>query len=120
MHPLWPQVLWVARHGQSAGNVARDAAEAAVEPWINVEFRDIDTPLSELGVQQSLALGRWFGHMDTGGGSVVSIIHYDANEYMSEKRCALEAWQKLLSDIVVAAPARLTPAPAEFRESVTA
>jgi broad specificity phosphatase PhoE len=64
MQPLWPQILWVARHGQSAGNVARDAAEAAGEAWINVEFRDIDTPLSELGVQQSHALGRWFGQMD--------------------------------------------------------
>jgi broad specificity phosphatase PhoE len=63
MQPLWPQVLWIARHGQSAGNVARDAAEAAGHPWINVEFRDIDTPLSDLGVQQSLALGRWFGQL---------------------------------------------------------
>jgi broad specificity phosphatase PhoE len=66
MQPLWPQILWVARHGQSAGNVARDAAEAAGQAWINVEFRDIDTPLSELGVQQSLALGRWFGQMQAG------------------------------------------------------
>jgi broad specificity phosphatase PhoE len=63
MQQLWPQVLWIARHGQSAGNVARDAAEAAGHPWINVESRDIDTPLSELGVQQSLALGRWFGQL---------------------------------------------------------
>lgn len=59
----WPQVLWVARHGQSAGNVARDAAEAAGHAWINVEYRDIDTPLSELGVEQSLALGRWFAEL---------------------------------------------------------
>jgi broad specificity phosphatase PhoE len=64
MQQNWPHVLWVTRHGQSAGNVARDAAEAAGQPWINVEFRDIDTPLSDLGVQQSLALGRWFGGLD--------------------------------------------------------
>jgi broad specificity phosphatase PhoE len=25
----WPQTLWIVRHGQSAGNVARDAAELA-------------------------------------------------------------------------------------------
>ena len=56
----WPQVLWIARHGQSAGNVARDAAEAAGLALIDIEFRDIDTPLSELGVAQSRALGRWF------------------------------------------------------------
>ena len=59
----WPHILWVARHGQSAGNVARDAAEAAGHAWIDVEFRDIDTPLSDLGVQQSLALGQWFGKL---------------------------------------------------------
>ena len=59
----WPHILWVGRHGQSAGNVARDAAEAAGHAWIDVEFRDIDTPLSDLGVQQSLALGQWFGKL---------------------------------------------------------
>ena len=60
MQTQWPDLLWIARHGQSAGNVARDAAEAAGHVWIDVEFRDIDTPLSELGVEQALALGRWF------------------------------------------------------------
>jgi hypothetical protein len=28
MEQKWPQQLWLVRHGQSAGNVARDAAEA--------------------------------------------------------------------------------------------
>jgi broad specificity phosphatase PhoE len=60
MKEHWPQTLWVVRHGQSAGNVARDAAEAAGLALIDIEFRDIDTPLSELGVEQSRALGRWF------------------------------------------------------------
>ena len=61
MQEQWPDTLWIVRHGQSAGNVARDAAEAAGHIWINIEFRDIDTPLSELGVEQAMALGRWFG-----------------------------------------------------------
>jgi broad specificity phosphatase PhoE len=61
MKEHWPQTLWIARHGQSAGNVARDAAEEAGHVLIDIEFRDIDTPLSELGVAQSRALGRWFG-----------------------------------------------------------
>jgi broad specificity phosphatase PhoE len=61
--PQWPEILWVARHGQSAGNVARDAAEAAGHVLIDIEFRDIDTPLSPRGEQQSLALGRWFGEL---------------------------------------------------------
>ena len=59
----WPQVLWIVRHGQSAGNVARDAAEAASEPLIDIAIRDVDTPLSELGRRQAVALGRWFGTM---------------------------------------------------------
>jgi broad specificity phosphatase PhoE len=61
--PPWPAFLWIVRHGQSAGNVARDAAEAAGQALIDVEFRDIDTPLSELGVEQSRALGHWFAQL---------------------------------------------------------
>jgi broad specificity phosphatase PhoE len=61
--PQWPQTIWIARHGQSAGNVARDAAEAAGHVLIDIEYRDIDTPLSVLGEEQSLALGHWFGQL---------------------------------------------------------
>jgi broad specificity phosphatase PhoE len=63
MKTEWPQTLWVVRHGQSAGNVARDQAEAAGQPVIDIPFRDIDTPLSDLGAAQSRALGRWFGSL---------------------------------------------------------
>jgi len=61
MDQKWPQRLWIVRHGQSAGNVARDAAEAASLPLIDLVTRDVDTPLSELGERQARALGRWFG-----------------------------------------------------------
>jgi broad specificity phosphatase PhoE len=60
----WPQTIWVVRHGQSAGNVARDAAEQASLPLIDIATRDVDTPLSPLGELQSDALGRWFARMD--------------------------------------------------------
>jgi len=60
----WPQTLWIARHGQSAGNVARDAAEAAGLRTIDIATRDVDVPLSELGVRQAEALGAWFGAME--------------------------------------------------------
>ena len=30
MEQKWPQEIWLVRHGQSAGNVARDAADAAL------------------------------------------------------------------------------------------
>jgi len=56
----WPDALWIVRHGQSAGNVARDAAEAAEDHLIDIEWRDVDTPLSPLGEEQADALGRWF------------------------------------------------------------
>ncbi len=59
----WPHRLWVVRHGQSAGNVARDEAEAAGLPRIDIATRDMDVPLSPLGEQQARALGRWFRSM---------------------------------------------------------
>lgn len=59
----WPRQLWVVRHGQSAGNVARDAAEAAGVPRIDIATRDMDVALSPLGEQQARALGRWFRDM---------------------------------------------------------
>src|SRR5919112_6713284 len=59
----WPDVLWIVRHGESAGNVARDAAEAAGLPVIDLAFRDVDVPLSPLGERQAAALGRWFAAM---------------------------------------------------------
>jgi broad specificity phosphatase PhoE len=57
----WPDCLWIVRHGQSAGNVARDAAEAAAQPLIDIAHRDMDAPLSALGRRQAVALGHWFG-----------------------------------------------------------
>lgn len=60
MEQKWPQQLWVVRHGQSAGNVARDDAEARQQLHIAVATRDVDTPLSELGVRQAAALADWF------------------------------------------------------------
>ncbi|CAN5363735.1 histidine phosphatase family protein [soil metagenome] len=58
-----PQVLWLVRHGQSAGNVARDLAEAGGLALIDLATRDIDVPLSNLGVDQANALGSWFGQL---------------------------------------------------------
>ena len=61
MQQQWPRTIWIVRHGQSAGNVAHDAAEAAGLAVIDIEYRDIDTPLSTLGSQQATVLGQWFG-----------------------------------------------------------
>jgi len=63
MEQKWPQEIWLVRHGQSAGNVARDVAEAAAGHMIDIAERDVDVPLSELGMRQSQALGSWFASL---------------------------------------------------------
>ena len=55
---LWPSTLWVVRHGESSGNVARDRAEAERQDRIELTHRDVDIPLSPNGEQQAAALGR--------------------------------------------------------------
>jgi broad specificity phosphatase PhoE len=59
----WPDRLWIIRHGESAGNVARDAAHRANAARIMLEGRDVDVPLSALGQEQSRSLGHWFAGM---------------------------------------------------------
>ena len=63
-HTDWPTRLFIVRHGQSAGNVARDAAETGGLQLIDLESRDADTPLSALGERQARALAHWFGELD--------------------------------------------------------
>lgn len=60
MKHSWPHSLWVIRHGQSAGNVARDDAHARGLAKIDLTHRDVDVPLSQLGERQALALGKAF------------------------------------------------------------
>jgi broad specificity phosphatase PhoE len=60
MTPRWPSTLWIVRHGQSAGNLARDQATAEGLARIDLTERDVDVPLSELGREQARALGHWF------------------------------------------------------------
>ena len=62
----WPDRLWIVRHGESAGNVARDAAYASGLAVIELAERDVDVPLSALGERQSRALGDWFGALAEG------------------------------------------------------
>ena len=62
--PRWPSILFVVRHGQSAGNVARDAAHENGLARIDLTHRDVDVPLSELGREQALCLGNWFSSFE--------------------------------------------------------
>ncbi|HYG30380.1 MAG TPA: histidine phosphatase family protein [Allosphingosinicella sp.] len=66
MRQRWPSRLWIVRHGQSAGNVARDLASASGGHMIDIPTRDVDVPLSELGRRQADALGRWFAALPEG------------------------------------------------------
>ncbi|MGF7150034.1 broad specificity phosphatase PhoE [Sphingomonas zeicaulis] len=66
-HPPWPKRLWIVRHGESAGNVARDQAHADALDRIAIDGRDVDVPLSSLGEDQARALGRWFRDADERG-----------------------------------------------------
>src|SRR5438128_11963599 len=52
--------MWLVRHGQSQGNIARDAADESGAHEIDIDIRDVDVPLSALGEQQAEAAGRWF------------------------------------------------------------
>ena len=56
----WPDHLVIVRHGQSERNVAKDRAreEHKLEAWSD-HLRDVDTPLTALGVDQAVATGRF-------------------------------------------------------------
>lgn len=64
MRQNWPEHLWLVRHGQSQGNVARDRAHAAGDSVIELDVRDVDVPLSDLGERQAAAVGKWFASLD--------------------------------------------------------
>ena len=58
MAGAWTE-LWLIRHGESVGNVAATAAEAAGVEVIPLDIRDADVALSELGREQAIALQPW-------------------------------------------------------------
>jgi broad specificity phosphatase PhoE len=106
MNDKWPQTLWVVRHGQSAGNVARDLAEARGHAVIDIAQRDIDTPLSPLGEAQSTALGRWFGSLP-GGNKPQVLLCSPYVRARETARLLLAAAQISPRDIVFRADERL-------------
>src|SRR3954465_13823966 len=57
----WPEALLLVRHGESAGNVARDDAEARGLATIDIAERDMDVPLSATGCEQAAAAGALVG-----------------------------------------------------------
>ena len=61
-----PDALWLVRHGESLGNVADARAHAAGSGRLELDVRDPDVELSETGVGQARALGRWLARLPDG------------------------------------------------------
>ena len=80
-------MLWVVRHGESAGNVARDCAEATGAEMIDIAVRDMDVPLSPLGTRQAGALGHWLSRQSEHDRPTVILT----SPYVRARQTALEA-----------------------------
>ena len=59
-HVGWPEELTWIRHGESVGNVEARRAGEAGDVRLNLDFRDADTPLSDVGERQAAAVGAWW------------------------------------------------------------
>ena len=55
------EALLLLRHGQSFGNVANDASRIVPVERLDIAERDMDVPLSDLGVEQAKSFGVWLG-----------------------------------------------------------
>src|SRR3954471_23289716 len=58
--------LWMLRHGQSEGNVQREAADRRGAEVLELAERDMDVPLSDLGRRQAVAFVSWLGQLPAG------------------------------------------------------
>src|SRR5215469_17757250 len=65
MDQKWPDLLVIIRHGQSQRNVEKELAKSsgAATVWGGT-VRDVDTPLTELGVQQAIQTGKFLRGSD--------------------------------------------------------
>ena len=90
------------RHGESAGNVAREFAEANGHPFIDIAQRDMDVPLSDLGERQARAVGAWLATLRRNAPSVVL-----ASPYVRAERTASIALAAAGLDLPVVLDERL-------------
>jgi broad specificity phosphatase PhoE len=103
---LPPAALWLVRHGQSTGNVAHAAATAAKSERLQLDTRDMDVPLSDLGCEQATALGRWLRRRpaDELPTAVLASPYLRAQE---TARIALDACGGAVADLPVTSDERL-------------
>ena len=57
---LSSKTIWLIRHGESVGNIARHEAESCFALKIETPNREPDVELSTFGVEQAKKLGKWF------------------------------------------------------------
>lgn len=76
----FPQTIWLVRHGESLGNIARREAENNCAKVIPSPHREPDVELSPRGIEQSYALGRWF----SGNGERPGVIYSSPYKRTSE------------------------------------
>ncbi|MCC4234120.1 histidine phosphatase family protein [Sphingobium soli] len=134
-HAPWPSQLWIVRHGQSAGNVARDAAHEAALDRIALEGRDVDVPLSALGKAQARALGRWVAHGGMGqlpdvilsspyrrAVETAKLFRGEGGAAMEEPVCIDERLREkefgILDGLTTGGVAKLEPQQAAFRQTL--
>ena len=58
MAQSWPERLWLVRHGQSQGTSRAMPPTKSGAHEIDIQMRDVDVPLSDLGLKQAEAAGR--------------------------------------------------------------
>jgi broad specificity phosphatase PhoE len=64
--PTGPRTLWLVRHAESQGNLADLRAQEAGADTLDLDIRDPDVELSDLGKRQSAALGKWLAGQPAG------------------------------------------------------
>jgi broad specificity phosphatase PhoE len=57
--PTGPRTLLLVRHAESQGNLADQQAQDSGADRLDIDVRDPDVELSELGERQAAALGKW-------------------------------------------------------------
>ncbi|AQR68442.1 hypothetical protein BZG29_08790 [Janthinobacterium sp. LM6] len=97
MKQKWPRHIWIVRHGQSAGNVARDAAEAE---------KQLSITIAKLGARQALALGDWFATLPPE--QQASVVQY--LPYMRARRTAQAVLARIGADSLPLRGSRRAPA----------
>jgi integrase len=80
---------------------AKRAMDLDIDATLHDMRRTVSTNLTSerCGVSPFIR-SKVLGHIDAGGGAMVSMIHYDVNDYLAEKRRALEIWTRVLLQIV--------------------